>query len=209
MGRPRKNPIVKPTSDGNYPIKEKKSMIEDYKELSKVAEEDSKDLKSKELVFCRLIAEGGFTQGQAYIEAFKPHESVKDRSIVEMACRIANKPTVQHEIDRIKTEIQEEALSRQSRLMFALDGRKVAERMSIELYALSTSANIDAKTKLRALELLGKMRHVDAFVSSTSINNQIVNGNLGMDTSAPVGEAKKNLLSSVTKLIESRNKENV
>ena len=197
MGRPRQ---VKTDA----PVREKNSLVEDYNELKSVADEDSQGLKAKEIVFCRLIAEGGYTQNQAYIEAFQPSALVKDVSIIQMACRLARKPSVEHEINRIKTDIQEEAMSRQSKLMFALDGRKVAERMSIELYSIMTSASTDSKTKLRALELLGKMRHVDAFVSSTSINTQIVNGNLGIDTNAPVSEAKKNLLSNVTKLIESR-----
>ncbi len=208
-GRPRtKNLVVVPPGE-NAPVKEKKSLIEDYEELKKVADADADGLKPKEAVFCRLIAEGGYAQKHAYIEAFQPDKNkVSDRSIIEISSRLANKPSIQHEIQRIKTEIMEESMSRQNRLMFALDGRKVAERMSIELYAMTTSADIDPKTKLRAIELLGKMRHVDAFVSSTSVNTQIVNGNLGIDTNATASEAKKTFAASIQKRIEARKTEN-
>jgi hypothetical protein len=125
-----------------------------------------------------------------------------------MSSRLARKPEVKHEIERIQTDLQEEAMSRQTRLMFALDSRKVNERILIELYAMATSASADSKTKLRAIELLGKTRSVDAFVSSTSINNTaMINGNLGIDSTGSVSKAKEMLAANVKKMIEARQPE--
>ena len=203
MGRPRKIP-----SEVN--IKEKASLIQDARALAEVAAQDSESgLKIKQLLFCRLIAEGGFDQKQAYIEAYQPNpDKVTDRSIIDMSSRLARKPEVKHEIERIQTDLQEEAMSRQTRLMFALDSRKVNERILIELYAMATSASADSKTKLRAIELLGKTRSVDAFVSSTSINNTaMINGNLGIDSTGSVSKAKEMLAANVKKMIEARQPE--
>ena len=203
MARPRKIP-------SEITIKEKASLIQDARALAEIAAEDSESgLKIKQLLFCRLIAEGGFDQKQAYIEAYQPNpDKVTDRSIIDMSSRLARKPEVKHEIERIQTDLQEEAMSRQTRLMFALDSRKVNERILIELYAMATSASVDSKTKLRAIELLGKTRSVDAFVSSTSINNTaMINGNLGIDSTGSVSKAKEMLAANVKKMIEARQPE--
>ena len=203
MARPRKIP-------SEVPIKEKASLIQEARALAEVAAQDSESgLKIKQLLFCRLIAEGGFDQKQAYIEAYQPNpDKVTDRSIIDMSSRLARKPEVKHEIERIQTDLQEEAMSRQTRLMFALDSRKVNERILIELYAMATSASADSKTKLRAIELLGKTRSVDAFVSSTSINNTaMINGNLGIDSNGSVSKAKEMLAANVKKMIEARQPE--
>jgi hypothetical protein len=203
MARPRKIP-------SEITIKEKASLIQDARALAEIAAEDSESgLKIKQLLFCRLIAEGGFDQKQAYIEAYQPNpDKVTDRSIIDMSSRLARKPEVKHEIERIQTDLQEEAMSRQTRLMFALDSRKVNERILIELYAMATSASADSKTKLRAIELLGKTRSVDAFVSSTSINNTaMINGNLGIDSTGSVSKAKEMLAANVKKMIEARQPE--
>ena len=203
MARPRKIP-------SEVPVKEKASLIQEARALAEVAAQDSESgLKIKQLLFCRLIAEGGFDQKQAYIEAYQPNpDKVTDRSIIDMSSRLARKPEVKHEIERIQTDLQEEAMSRQTRLMFALDSRKVNERILIELYAMATSASADSKTKLRAIELLGKTRSVDAFVSSTSINNTaMINGNLGIDSTGSVSKAKEMLAANVKKMIEARQPE--
>ena len=203
MARPRKIP-------SEVTIKEKSSLIQEARVLAEVAAQDSESgLKIKQLLFCRLIAEGGFDQKQAYIEAYQPNpDKVTDRSIIDMSSRLARKPEVKHEIERIQTDLQEEAMSRQTRLMFALDSRKVNERILIELYSLATSSDSDKKTKLRAIELLGKTRSVDAFVSSTSINNTaVINGNLGIDSTGSVSKAKEMLAANVKKMIEARQPE--
>jgi hypothetical protein len=203
MGRPRKNPLAKIGLEA--PVKEAKSLIDEAKELSRIADKDKEGFSAKEATFCRLIAEGGFSQKQAYIEAFQPSSDVKDRSIVEMSCRIANKPAVKHEIERIQTDLKEEALQRQTKLMFALSSKHATERIAIELYSLGTSATVDAKTKIRSLELLGRMKHIDCFASSTSVlSNNVITGNLGVNTNLPALEAKTDLLNNITKLIESR-----
>ena len=204
MGRPRKIP-------SEVPIKEKASLIQDARALAEVAAQDSESgLKIKQLLFCRLIAEGGFDQKQAYIEAYQPNpDKVTDRSIIDMSSRLARKPEVKHEIERIQTDLQEEAMSRQTRLMWALDGKKTTERILLELYSMATSSSVDNKTKLRAIELLGRCRSVDCFVSSTSISNtsNIVNGRLGVDTGGTVSAAKDALSESVKKMIEARKPE--
>src|SRR5450631_1346433 len=86
-------------------VKEKASLIQDARALAEIAAEDSESgLKIKQLLFCRLIAEGGFDQKQAYIEAYQPNpDKVTDRSIIDMSSRLARKPEVKHEIERIQT----------------------------------------------------------------------------------------------------------
>ncbi len=200
--------MARPTKPKEPVVKEKSSIIEEAKELSRIADKDNDGLKSKDLVFCRLSAEGGFSGKQAYLEAFSPEEGITDRSIIEMASRLQRKPSVAYEIERITTGIREESMQRQGRLMFCLDAKKTNERILIELYALATSATVDAKTKLRAIETLGRCRAIDSFVSSTSINNSsVINGVLGVDTNGTANSARNSLSESVKKLIESRKSE--
>jgi hypothetical protein len=200
--------VARPSKTKEPVIKEKSSLIEEARELSRIADKDNDGLKAKELVFCRLIAEGGFSNKDAYIQAFDPEDTVTSRSIIEMSSRLASKPSAAHEIERIRTDIREESMQKQTKLMFALDSRKVNERILIELYSLATSASVDSKTKLRAIETLGKCRSIDAFVSSTSINtSNVINGALGINTNGTASEARNSLSDSVKKLLESRKSE--
>ena len=205
MGRPRK------ISTELLVKQEKSSLINEARKLAEIAAIDNESgLKVKQLMFCNLIAESGFDQKEAYIEAYQPDPSkVTDRSIIDMSSRLARKPEVKYEIERLKTKLQEESMSRQERLMFALDARKGGERVLIELYSLMTSASSDPKTKLRALELYGRTRLIDAFVNSTSINNSssIINGHLGVDANGTVSAAKEMLAANVKKMIEARHPE--
>lgn len=206
MGRPRKNPLAKIGLEN--PTKEKQSLIEQAKELASIADSDKEGFSSKEAVFCRLIAEGGFSQRNAYCEAFQPSSDVKDRSIIEMASRLASKPSVKHEIERIQTDLREEALQRQTKLMFALSSKMATERIAIELYSIGTSSEVDVKTKIRALETLGRMKHIDCFATSTSVlSNTVVTGALGVNTNLPSSDAKTELAKNIQKLIESRKSE--
>ena len=197
--------MARPSKTKEPVVKEKSSLIEEARELSRIADKDNDGLKAKELVFCRLIAEGWFSVKQAYCEAFSPDGTVTDRSIIEMASRLQRKPSVAYEIERITTELKEESMQKQTKLMFALSGKHATERIALELYSLATSASIDNKIKLRALEALGKMKHIDCFSSSTSVmNNNVITGSLGVNTNLELSEAREALQSSIKKLIESR-----
>ena len=96
--------MARPSKTKEPVVKEKSSIIQEAKELAIIADRDNDGLKAKELVFCRLIAEGGFNGKQAYVEAFSPDESVTDRSLIEMSSRLQRKPVVAGEIERIKTK---------------------------------------------------------------------------------------------------------
>lgn len=213
-GRPRKDPIL-----GKYGVNEKpekptaaesRRLLEQAKEIERIInsyDQEKGAIKAKEMVFANLVAAEGFTLTDAYIQAYNPGEDVKDKSVCEMASRLSRKPVVAAEIESIKCKLAEEAMAKEGRLISALDGKKVSERIAIELYAIATSPSTDSKLKLSALKTLGEMRHVDCFTSSTSVNTNIVNGSLGIDNSAPVSEARNMLASNVKKLLAARQPE--
>ena len=192
-------------------IKDKDSLIKQARDLAELSAIDNESgLKPKQLHFCQLIAQGGFDQKEAYIEAYNPNpDKVTDRSIIDMSSRLARKPEVKHEIDSIRTKLKEESMCRQERLMYALDARRGNERILLELYAIIVSESSAMKDKLRAIELYGKTKTIDAFTNSTSINNSsnVINGNLGIDTHGTVSAAKEMLLGSVMKMLGPRQAE--
>lgn len=125
--------------------------------------EQRSDLKVKELVLARLIAEEGYSQRDAYLAAFKPSPDALPESIDSMASRVCSRPRVKAEVDRIKNDIKEVELSKESRLGVAFDGPQVNQRMALELFAIIVSTKPDA-LRVKCIEILGKFKHVDSFV---------------------------------------------
>lgn len=163
-------------------------------------------LTVRELVFARLIAEEGYNQSDAYREAAEPSEDAKPESINQIACRWSKRPRVQAEIERIKRTLEEDKLRKEERLAVALDGQKARDRMAVELYFMATS-DIAPLLKLKAWEMLGKMKHVDAFQKSSTIidaSRSETNTFIDLNPNSSAEEAR----ASVIEAIRQRLKEN-
>jgi hypothetical protein len=153
------------------------------------------------MAFSRLVAVEGFTQRDAYIEIYKP-ETNNTASIDVMASRIANKQRVRDEIERIKQEEREGVINREERLRFALDGQSVITRMAIDLYSMATCAETTNLIKLKAWQMLGSMKHVDAFVSSGTEAPKSKSFGIRDDQDATA--AKETFLNNIKSLIGTR-----
>lgn len=147
--------------------------------MQRMEEDDRCNLKVKEMNFARLIVEEGWTQFEAYVESFVPRETAKKESIEQMACRIAKRPRVQAEMERIRQDIKEREFSKDQRMGIALDGNACRNRLALEFFAIGMS-NVPVQYRLAALRELGRMKHVDAFVGASNV----------LDEQAKTGEAK-------------------
>lgn len=129
---------------------------------------DRAQLKIREQSFARLIAEEGMSQTDAYTVAFNPNPDAKPESIQQMASRVANRPRVQAEIQRLLNNEKELAMSKESRLGIAFDGAAVNQRIALELFAIIVSTKADS-LRVKCMEVLGKMKHVDSFVGAGAV----------------------------------------
>ena len=115
-------------------------------------------ITAKQSEFARLVAEENLTSSDAYRFAYKPEQSVDNKSIHEMACRVMKNVKVQSRISSIK-----DAKSRKN-LMKAIR----REDYIIKKLIKEVEEGSRASGRIRALELLGKT--VSLFKEKTEIN---------------------------------------
>src|ERR1700761_8845875 len=140
-----------------------------HQEIVGQVEADRNRLTVREMNFARLIAEENYTQSEAYKEAFQPSEDAKPESIQQLGCRYANKPRVAAEIERIRIQLQDTERSKDERLGAALDGAASRQLIALELFAFVMSPSTPKNAVwLKALELLGKQKHVDSWVTTST-----------------------------------------
>lgn len=160
------------------------------------------DLRVKELVLARLIAEENYSQREAYIAAFHPSPDAKEASIDSMASRVCGRPRVQAEIERIKCDIRETEMSKESRLGVAFDGPQVNQRIALELFAIIVSNKPDS-LRVKCMEIIGKMKHVDAFVGASSALDE-ARRSAAIDGTADAGSARAKVREYLSKAIADR-----
>lgn len=188
---------------------EDKAIEKSYQALKSRIGKDSSDLLTvRELLFSRLVAEESYTYTDAYVEAFQPSETATKDSIYQMSSRIAGRPRVQAEMDRIRRELEDDKLKREERLGVALNPVVGRERMAIEIYAIATGSK-DEDTRLKAWKLFGSLRHIDAFVSTNSPaedpNAKL--GTFGIRAGANSEEIRVQFMDKVKQIMGSRAKE--
>ena len=159
--------------------------------MSSVEAGERAKLQVREMVFATLVAEEGYCYTDAYKEAYQPETTLVE-SIQQMASRIANRPRVKAEIARIKNRLAEEEMSKEQRLAIVLNGAAVRDRMALELYAIATSEE-DAKTRMKAWEMIGNLEHVDAFVGNKKVDQRDQSTPLNLGTMSSAGEARQAL----------------
>lgn len=84
---------------------------------------------------------------------------------------MAAKPRVKGEIERIRRGLDENKLRHEERLAVALHPEMARNRMKVELFAIATSPGEDTRNKLKAWQMFGSMKDVDAFAGGTLIDN--------------------------------------
>ena len=110
------------------------------------------DLTAKQEKFTRLVAEGNTLAG-AYREAYDA-ENMKPNTIFSSASRLMDKPQIAARVKVLVRAQEEDSQHDAARIR-----RFVIERLHIE------AENADnASARIRALELLGKLSDVGAFV---------------------------------------------
>lgn len=164
--------------------------------------EERGDLRVKELVLARLIAEENYPQREAYIAAFHPSPDAKEASIDSMASRVCGRPRVKAEIDRKRNDIREKEMSKESRLGAAFDGAAVNQRIALELFAIIVSSKPD-KLRVKCMEIIGKMKHVDAFVGVSSALDE-AKRSAAIDGAADAGSARAKVREYLSKAIADR-----
>lgn len=173
-----------------------------HEEIATVVDSERGMLKVRELNFARLIAEESFSQADAYKEAFQPSEDAKPESIASMACRVANKPAVVAEVERIRVRIREQEMSKDERLGVALNGDSVRQLVALELFAVVMSSRPRDSVWLKCVEMLGRQKHVDAWVGAASAIDESKAASINGAKDA--GEARASVMAFVKKAIANR-----
>ena len=178
-----------------------------YLDVKNQFRQDS-NLRVVEAVFANLVAREGFDYKDAYIEAFKPNTENID-SVYQMASRMANKPKVKAEIDRIRVQISEEEMSKDQRLKIVYNGGELRDRIYIELFAMAMSPDIAPNLKFKILSKLGEAKHVDAWVGSNAVVADQARRATGFDLSSAssAAEARGLLIDQLKKAIAERTKD--
>ena len=159
------------------------------------------------MAFARLIAEEGYNQSDAYRTAFDPNQEAKPESIRQLACRVAGRPRVRAEIERIRAYLQEKAVERDLSLSWALNGNQVRDRIALEMACIMCHPDSPPSIRIKAAEVLGDMKHVDAFVRSAITGpdpskDKNLLGDIKSDD--PAKEAKQKLLDTLRTIKSSR-----
>ena len=180
-------------------VREKELIAKEAKELKILSDsEDGKNISINHIVFAHLIAEEGYNFHDAYVRAFKPGPDIEPTSVSTMASRAAKKTA--DLVKKIRIDNASELLALDERKMRALNSREGIADMTILLHHMFCDPDRDDKTRLRSMELYGKLKSVDAFStsSSTTNNNLVLNG---IDTTKPVSEVKLELMNSLKNML--------
>jgi hypothetical protein len=203
-GRPPKHPVEK-----DY-----KQMLHDS-ELSTALELfeerdflDPRSLSADQAMFCHLYA----TVGMDRVSAFKKSHESKciDKSeawIKRSAKALTEKISVKNHIERLQREDVLRELQSSPELGIALSGRLCQELVSINAVKVLLDKNSDSKLKLLAGAQIGSLKHVDAFLRSSSSNtltNNFITGAFQVDQSMDSSSAKAKLIASLTKTLKDR-----
>jgi hypothetical protein len=155
----------------------------------------------RELMFARLIAEEAYTYSDAYVEAMQPN-SDNAASINTMASKLAAKPRVKREIERVRMQLAEEAATHADKYKVVMDGKLLREEVLKGLYTIATS-DASAKDRKSCWELLGKCRHVDMFAHGSTFSNttNMQVNNLGVANSNDASELRSNLVNALSSMM--------
>jgi len=113
-------------------------------------------LTGKQELFCQNVLKG-MDQTAAYRASGYSTDKSTDKTVWELASRLFANPKVSARINRGRARQEEAAVH---------SGVSLRLHVEQELFALTTAADTD-QSKLRALELLGKLTKVAAFTERT------------------------------------------
>lgn len=200
IGRPTNNEVALRKESVQH-----KTLVQEI--IEGVEDSDRDRLQVREMAFARLVAEEGYNQTDAYKATFDPAGNAKPESIRQLACRVAGRPRVRSEIERIRAYLQEKAVERDLSLSWALDGPQVRDRIALEMACIACHPDAPFSIRIKAAEVLGNMKHVDAFIRSSATGpDQKQEKNLLGDIKAddPASEAKRKLLDTLNTIKNSR-----
>ena len=119
-------------------------------------------LTIKEEAFTRHVA-AGESQSEAYRQAYST-ENLKPETIWREAHVTAKRPWVRERVDMLRDAVDAEALNDVSRIRSF-----IVERLWDE----ATDMTNRASERLKAIELLGKLGHVGAFVERAEVHSNL------------------------------------
>lgn len=184
-------------------------MQPESKELEKIEKltweldhDERMHLKVREMCFARLIAEEEWSQRDAYIYAYKPSPEALPASIDQIACRIAARPRVKAEIERIRVRIREEEMAKDKHLAKALDGNYVRDWLQLQWFAIA-AGDYPMGARMAAMRELGKLKAVDAYVGA----GQIIDSTAKSGSPKTAGEMRARLVKYALDSLTSNQKE--
>lgn len=194
-GRPSKAKQVQTREETQF-----KSLTQEV--VGRAMEDDREHLKVREMAFCRLVAEEGFTYTDAYRETFHPSADALPESIRQLASRVAARPRCSAEIERIRAYIKDKSVERDLQMSIALDGPRARDRMIIETYAMAVNSEVPMALRLKAIDMMMSYRHVDGYANGT-VQPESAGPALGYVGNS-ADEAKKALMAKIQAIRASR-----